>query len=322
MTAALEAARNGLTVIVLEKRAAPEERESTRHQAAIIDQQTIANLQQLNVSTAMLRPLLRGLAIQPNINQRVSMMSRTLLSRPNLEKLMRMTDLDLQVNNEAEREEMLDRLREVVDVRREARHRERTSAPVARRPGLEPAAAAQQVPEEAVRGEGRREQPAPPGDVRREHGTVAQVDAHDVVARGEQQRGRLHHEVERFGASALAVPEHEAERAARAAGAEIDVPFAPGRGEIVFDHVGFAYENQARRLYDDFSLRIAPGERVTVERLTEDGQQHPKPDEALQLEELADTNVLDGAEALQATIDERVGAVLSELKRMLEAGVA
>jgi ATP-binding cassette, subfamily B, bacterial len=44
-----------------------------------------------------------------------------------------------------------------------------------------------------------------------------------------------------------------------------DAPsFAPGRGEIVFDHVGFAYENQARRLYDDFSLRIAPGERVAL----------------------------------------------------------
>lgn len=32
---------------------------------------------------------------------------------------------------------------------------------------------------------------------------------------------------------------------------------------------------------------IVPGQRVTVERLTEDGQQHPEPDEALQLEELA-----------------------------------
>ena len=44
-----------------------------------------------------------------------------------------------------------------------------------------------------------------------------------------------------------------------------DAPdFAPGRGEIVFDEVGFAYENQKRRLYDGFSLRIAPGERVAL----------------------------------------------------------
>jgi ATP-binding cassette, subfamily B, bacterial len=44
-----------------------------------------------------------------------------------------------------------------------------------------------------------------------------------------------------------------------------DAPdFQPGDGEIVFDRVGFAYENQARPLYDDFSLRIAPGERVAL----------------------------------------------------------
>lgn len=40
--------------------------------------------------------------------------------------------------------------------------------------------------------------------------------------------------------------------------------FRPGQGEIVFDGVGFAYENQAGRLYDDFSLRIAPGEQVAL----------------------------------------------------------
>jgi polysaccharide chain length determinant protein (PEP-CTERM system associated) len=44
---------------------------------------------------SMLRPLLRGLAIQSNVSQRVQLMTRTLLSRPNLEKVARMTDLDL-----------------------------------------------------------------------------------------------------------------------------------------------------------------------------------------------------------------------------------
>jgi polysaccharide chain length determinant protein (PEP-CTERM system associated) len=61
-------------------------------------------------TNSILRPLLRGLAIQPNINQRISMLSRTLLSRPNLEKLMRMTDLDLQVSSEAEKEKLLSEL--------------------------------------------------------------------------------------------------------------------------------------------------------------------------------------------------------------------
>jgi len=39
--------------------------------------------------------------------------------------------------------------------------------------------------------------------------------------------------------------------------------FKPGKGEIVFDHVTFAYKGQTP-LYDDFSLRIAPGERVAL----------------------------------------------------------
>jgi len=61
-------------------------------------------------TNSVLRPLLRGLTIQPNINQRIVMMSRTLLSRPNLEKLMRMTDLDLTVNSDAERDALLSKL--------------------------------------------------------------------------------------------------------------------------------------------------------------------------------------------------------------------
>ena len=67
-------------------------------------------------TSSVLRPLLRGLAIEPNIDQRISMMSRTLLSRPNLEKLMRMTDLDLQVNTEARKNEMLSELSEAISL--------------------------------------------------------------------------------------------------------------------------------------------------------------------------------------------------------------
>ena len=63
-------------------------------------------------SNNVLRPLLQGLAIQPNVSQRIAMMSRTLLSRPNLEKVMRMTDLDLEVQTDREKEELLTELRE------------------------------------------------------------------------------------------------------------------------------------------------------------------------------------------------------------------
>ena len=62
-------------------------------------------------SSSILRPLLRGLAIQTDVNRQVALMSKTLFSRPNLEKLMRMTDLDLQVTNDLEKEALLNDLR-------------------------------------------------------------------------------------------------------------------------------------------------------------------------------------------------------------------
>ena len=62
----------------------------------------------------ILRPLLRNLTVQPDVRQRTVMMARTLLSRPNLEKLMRMTDLDLQVNSDKEKEELIKKLRQSI----------------------------------------------------------------------------------------------------------------------------------------------------------------------------------------------------------------
>ncbi len=66
---------------------------------------------------SVLRPLLRGLTIQPNIGQRLELMTRTLLSRPNLEKVMRMTDLDLGITSPEEREALLDRLAKEIKLR-------------------------------------------------------------------------------------------------------------------------------------------------------------------------------------------------------------
>jgi len=51
----------------------------------------------------LLKPLLAGLAIQPNLDQQVALMSRTLISRPNVERLVRMADLDLRVRTQSER---------------------------------------------------------------------------------------------------------------------------------------------------------------------------------------------------------------------------
>ena len=59
---------------------------------------------------SVLRPLLSGLAVQPNVGQLVTMMSRTLISRPNLEKVIRMSDLDIALKTPEDRERMIDRL--------------------------------------------------------------------------------------------------------------------------------------------------------------------------------------------------------------------
>jgi polysaccharide chain length determinant protein (PEP-CTERM system associated) len=59
---------------------------------------------------SLLRPLMAGLAIQPNLDQQVSLMSRTLISRPNVERLIHMADMDLRVKSTTEREELIDNL--------------------------------------------------------------------------------------------------------------------------------------------------------------------------------------------------------------------
>lgn len=65
---------------------------------------------------SLLRPLLAGLAIQPNLDQQVALMSRTLISRPNVEKLIRMADLDLDVRTNTEREDLVDRVMRTIQL--------------------------------------------------------------------------------------------------------------------------------------------------------------------------------------------------------------
>ncbi|MGK5015351.1 XrtA system polysaccharide chain length determinant [Janthinobacterium sp. 61] len=58
----------------------------------------------------ILKPLLAGMTSVPNTEQQVAIMSRTLLSRPNVERVMRMVDLDLDSKTVREHEARLDEL--------------------------------------------------------------------------------------------------------------------------------------------------------------------------------------------------------------------
>ena len=59
---------------------------------------------------SILKPLMSGLAVQPNIEQQVMMLSRTLISRPNVEKLVRMADMDLSIKGKIEQDALVDGL--------------------------------------------------------------------------------------------------------------------------------------------------------------------------------------------------------------------
>jgi hypothetical protein len=50
------------------------------------------------------RPLLSGLAVRPNVEQQIKMMTRQMVSRPTLEKVARMTDLDVKAKTPEETE--------------------------------------------------------------------------------------------------------------------------------------------------------------------------------------------------------------------------
>lgn len=70
-------------------------------------------------TASILQPLLQGLAIEPDTASELEFMQRTLLSRPNIEKVMRETDLDLTVQDPAQRERLLDSLSGRISVKRE-----------------------------------------------------------------------------------------------------------------------------------------------------------------------------------------------------------
>jgi uncharacterized protein involved in exopolysaccharide biosynthesis len=59
---------------------------------------------------SILKPLMQGMTVQPNVEQKVQMMARTLISRPNLEKVARDAGLDAELPPGASLEPVLSQL--------------------------------------------------------------------------------------------------------------------------------------------------------------------------------------------------------------------
>jgi len=66
---------------------------------------------------SLLKPLLRGIAVDINIRRRVELITKTLLSRPNLEKVVRMTDLDLKVTDRLGLDSLVDNIKGGITLR-------------------------------------------------------------------------------------------------------------------------------------------------------------------------------------------------------------
>lgn len=62
-------------------------------------------------TNSLLRPLLRGIALYNNPGDQINLVARTLLSRPNLEKIAREADLDITVKSQLEMDNLIDQLK-------------------------------------------------------------------------------------------------------------------------------------------------------------------------------------------------------------------
>jgi len=67
---------------------------------------------------SLLRPLLRGLTVENNPETQIRLMVQTLLSRQNLERIARMTDLDIQAETPEQFEQLIANLKEDIKIER------------------------------------------------------------------------------------------------------------------------------------------------------------------------------------------------------------
>lgn len=73
---------------------------------------------------SILGPLLKGLTVETNPEVQIRLMIKTLLSRPNLERITRMTDLDVQATTPKEYEELIEDLKSNIIIKKTGGRRE------------------------------------------------------------------------------------------------------------------------------------------------------------------------------------------------------
>jgi polysaccharide chain length determinant protein (PEP-CTERM system associated) len=79
-------------------------------------------------TASILKPLMAGLTVQPNVDQQVAMLSRTLITRPNVEKLVRMADLDLKADSKVRQDALVDSLMKTLVIQSTSRDNIYTAA--------------------------------------------------------------------------------------------------------------------------------------------------------------------------------------------------
>lgn len=79
---------------------------------------------------SILRPLLRGITVETNPETQIKLMVKTLLSRPNLERIARMSDLDINASNNAQFEEIINKLKTGIKIDHSGGNRRRDEASI------------------------------------------------------------------------------------------------------------------------------------------------------------------------------------------------
>jgi len=72
---------------------------------------------------SLLKPLLKGLAVTVDVNQQINLMVKTLLTRANVEKIIRLSDADLNTNTDREYEDLIKALQKKISFKRMGRNK-------------------------------------------------------------------------------------------------------------------------------------------------------------------------------------------------------